>query len=66
MDIGKSIRVACAMRDMTQESVSKQSNISESTISKLVNGKSACKQATLELLAKTFDMAASEFIALGE
>ena len=66
MNIRKSIRVACAMRDMTQEQVAKESGVSESSISKLINGKAMCKQVTLEALANTFDMPVSEFVSLGE
>lgn len=66
MNIGKSIRVACAQNDINQQELSDITNISEVTISKLVNGKSQCKQTTLETLAEAFKMPVSGFIALGE
>ena len=65
MDIGKSIRVACAMKDMTQKELAEASNISDATISYIVNGKS-CKEQMLKNIAGAFEMKVSEFIALGE
>lgn len=66
MNIGKSIKVACAKREINQVELAKLSGMSEATISNLVGGKTQCKQKTLEKLAKVFEIPASEFIALGE
>lgn len=66
MNIGKSIRVACAQNDMNQQDLSDATGVSTVTISKLVTGRTKCKQATLEAMAKVFDLPVSEFIALGE
>jgi plasmid maintenance system antidote protein VapI len=66
MNIGKSIKVACAMNDLNQQELSENSGISTVTISHLVTGKNECTQNTLKTLAKTFEMPVSEFVALGE
>lgn len=66
MNIGRSIRVACAQKDMTQLDLATNTGVSEVTISKLVNDRVKCKQQTLEAMAKAFDMQVSYFIALGE
>lgn len=65
MNIGRSIRVACAKKDIKQKALAELSGISEVTISSLVSG-GKCKQVTLEALVAVFDMPVSEFIALGE
>ncbi len=66
MNIGKSIRVACAKNDINQKELSELTGISAVTISHLISGKTQCKQSTLERLAEAFKIPASEFIALGE
>ena len=66
MNIAKSIKVAAAMREMTQAQVAEESGIGEVTISKLVNNKTSCKLSTLICLAKTFEMPVWKFIRLGE
>lgn len=66
MNIGKSIRVACAMNGWTQKDLSTASGISTVTISHLVSGKTGCKQKTLEALTSALGMPVSEFVALGE
>ena len=66
MNIGKSIRVACAQHDMSRQELSKKTGISTVTISKLSNDKANCKNAYLEKFAEVFQMQVSEFIALGE
>ena len=66
MNISKSIKVACAQKEINQIELARLSGMSEATISNLVGGKTQCKQRTLETFAKVFDMPASEFIALGE
>lgn len=66
MNIGKSIKVGCALKDMNQQELSKQTGISTVTISHLVTGKIGCKQTTMQAFADAFDMPVSEFVALGE
>ena len=66
MNIGRSIRIACAHCDMNQGDLAATCGISRVTISHLVTGKTQCNQKTLETLAAAFDMKVSEFIALGE
>tara|TARA_R110000765_G_scaffold63183_1_gene122822 strand:- start:719 stop:919 length:201 start_codon:yes stop_codon:yes gene_type:complete len=66
MNIGKSIKIACVKKDITQEALSKKIGVSTVTISTLANNKGSCKQKTLEALAEAFEMPVSEFIALGE
>ncbi len=66
MNIGKSILVACAKKEISRKELASNTNISEQTISALVRGKSKCKQSTLEEFSGFFGMPVSEFIALGE
>lgn len=66
MNIGKSIKIACAMRDLTHYELADKAGVSTVTLSSLVNNKTSCKQKTLESLAKAVDLPVSEFIALGE
>ena len=66
MNVSKSIKVACAKKEINQLELAKLSGMSEATISNLVGGKTQCKQRTLENFAKVFDMPVSEFVALGE
>jgi len=66
MNIGKSIRVACAKKEINHKELARLVGISETTISTLVNNKSKCKQKTLEEFASFFEIPVSEFIALGE
>lgn len=66
MNIRKSIRMACAIKDWSQDDLSEASGISTATVSNVVNGKTGCKQKTLEAFADAFDMPVSEFVALGE
>jgi len=66
MDIGKSIRIACAMNDIKQKDLARLANVSAVTISHTINKKHACSSKNIELFAKAFGMRVSEFIALGE
>ena len=66
MNIGKSIKIACVKKEVTQDELSRLTGISKVTISHIINGRAKCRQDTLEKLVLAFDMSASEFIALGE
>jgi transcriptional regulator with XRE-family HTH domain len=66
MNIGRSIKVACAQKDMNQRQLAELTGISTVTISHLISGKTQCKQSTLTRLSEAFKIPASEFIALGE
>ena len=66
MNIGKSMKIACAKKEISGKDLAELLGLSEGTISLLINNKTRCKQATLEKLAIEFDMPVSEFIALGE
>lgn len=65
MNIGKSIKVALAQRDMKQNQLADQLGKSARWINLLANSKGASTD-TIEMLAKGFGMKASEFVALGE
>jgi len=66
MNVSKSIKVACAKKEINQVILSNLSGMSEATISNLVGGRTQCKQRTLEKFAEVFEMPVSEFVALGE
>ena len=66
MNIGKSIKVACALAEITQDELATRSGVRPATISGLVKGRGNCKQSTMEAIAKAVDMPVSEFIKLGE
>lgn len=65
MNIGKSIKIALAMRDMKQNQLAEKLDKTPRWINQLANSGSA-STATIEMLAGAFDMKASEFVALGE
>jgi|TARA_R110002050_G_scaffold106937_4_gene217125 transcriptional regulator with XRE-family HTH domain len=66
MNLGKSIKVACAMTEMSQDELSEETGIDSGTISRYVRGKSACNTRTMITIADALNMSVSEFIALGE
>lgn len=65
MDIGKSIRVALAMRGIKQKDLAAIMGVRPASVSQLASQKS-CTGETIAKLADSFGMSASEFIALGE
>lgn len=65
MNVGKSIRVALAKKGMTQRQLAEQLGMLPTSLSQLASQQS-CTGATLEKLARTLGMKASEFVALGE
>lgn len=65
MNIGKSIKVALAQRNMKQNQLADRLGKSARWINLLANSKGASTE-TITMLAAAFDMKASEFVALGE
>lgn len=66
MNIPKSIRVALAKHDMTRQQLAERTQIHETNLSKMVNGRYGISSQQLERFAGAFDMKVSEFLALGE
>ena len=65
INISKSIKVCCAIRDITQTELAERSGLQQSHIS-YVTKKGSCSFETLEKLAKGLDYKVSEFIEWGE
>lgn len=65
MNVGRSIKVALAKRDMSQRQLAERLKHSERWVNQLANSERANSQ-TIDMLAGAFDMKASEFVALGE
>lgn len=66
MDLGKSIKVACAMKGETQTKLAKAMAISEQTVTSWVKGNSSPRLNQIGQVAYYFDMPVSVFISLGE
>jgi DNA-binding Xre family transcriptional regulator len=67
MNIGKSIKIACAQKSMKQIELAESLGLTPITVSRMANNKGeALRKETLEELANVFEMPVSEFIALGE
>ena len=65
MNISKSIRVALAMRELTQKQLAERLGMYESAVSQLVN-RSSITTDKLKQVADALDMRVSELVALGE
>lgn len=65
MNVGKSIKVALAMREMNQQDLAVKMVVSKPYVSQLA-GKQHAGIGTVTLLAEAFGMKVSEFLALGE
>ena len=65
MNIGKSMRVAMAMRGMRSSQLAERLGVAASTVSVMASRRT-CSGAVLQKLAAVFDMKVSEFVALGE
>lgn len=65
MNIGKSIKVALAKKDMNQQDLAEKMKVSKPYVSQLA-GREHAGMGTVVLLADVFDMKVSDFIALGE
>lgn len=66
MNIGKSIKIGCAMSDLTQRDLAVQVGVNVATLNQIIKGKRQCRSDLMARLAEQFDMTVSEFIALGE
>lgn len=65
MNVSKSIRVALAMRELTQKQLAERLGMYESAVSQLVN-RSSITTDKLKQVADALDMRVSELVALGE
>lgn len=65
MNIGKSIKVALAKKDMNQQDLAEKMKVSKPYVSQLA-GREHAGMGTVVLLADAFDMKVSDFVALGE
>lgn len=65
MNVGKSIKVALAQRDLNQTQLAAQMKCTQVWINRLANSRSA-SMATVESLASALNMKVSDFLALGE
>ena len=65
MDLGKSLRIAIAMKGIKQKQLAIELKTSDQQVSNWVNS-GAIKQKSLVDMCKFFDMKVSEFISLGE
>ena len=66
MRIGKSIKLACIMRDTTQGELALNVGKTDVTISNYVNRKTDPPLSVVVKMAAYFEMKVSEFIKLGE
>ena len=65
VNVSKSIRVALAMRELTQKQLAERLGMYESAVSQLVN-RSSITTDKLKQVADALDMRVSELVALGE
>lgn len=66
MNIGKSIRVAVAMRGITQGKLAELAGIHPVNLSRMANGKAGLQGENLQRVAEAVGLKVSEFVALGE
>lgn len=65
MNVGRSINMAMAKRDMNRTALARALGTTNQNIHHLIN-RDKTNTDTLKTLAKVFEMPVSEFIALGE
>jgi len=65
MNIGKSMRIALAMRDMERQELAQLMGVTPVTVSRLI-GQQTCSGSVLKNIARALEMKVSEFVALGE
>lgn len=65
MNVGKSLKMALAKRDMNQTQLAEKLKCTQVWINRLANSESA-SMATVTQLAEAMDMKVSDFIKLGE
>jgi len=66
MNIGRSLKIALAIRGETQQTLAEKLDCAQSNISYWMNRQSKINLATVEKLATGLNYPVSEFIALGE
>jgi DNA-binding XRE family transcriptional regulator len=65
MNIGKSIKIALAMKGENQEWLANKTNVTRSAVTQIANS-THCSTFKAKEIASVFSMKTSEFIALGE
>lgn len=65
INIKKSIRVCCAIRDMNQTTLAEASGLKQSHIS-YISSQNTCSLETINKLAKALNYTSAEFIEWGE
>lgn len=65
MNVGKSLKIALAMKGIKQSDLASKVGMTTVWISRLANSEKA-GMGSVEMLAKALDMKVSEFLALGE
>lgn len=65
MNLSKSLKVAIAMRSLTQKQLGELSGLGAVTLS-YMSRVGQCSTTTLQAICKVLEMKVSEFIALGE
>lgn len=66
VNIGKSIKIGCAMSELTQRDLARQVDVHVATLNQIIKGKRQCRSDLMSRIADEFNMSVSEFIALGE
>ena len=66
MNTSKAIKIAMINKEINQKELASLSNVSETTISQTLSGKTSPNTRTLSKLAKAMEMSYSELIKLGE
>lgn len=65
MNIGKSLKIALAQRELKQPWLATKLGLTRQQVSNIANTEHA-SGTTIDKVAKAFNMEASEFVALGE
>lgn len=65
MNVGKSLKIALAMKGIKQSDLAAKVGMTTVWISRLANSEKA-GMGSVEMLSKALDMKVSEFLALGE
>lgn len=66
MHIGKSIRVALAMREKNQKWLSEKLGVSTAYVSALCTNNTTAGTGAIKRISEALDFSVSEFVALGE
>lgn len=65
-DIGKSIKVAIALKGKNQTEIAKGLDVTRQTVSNWINGSQFMRANKMLELCRLLDMKASDFVKLGE